>query len=358
MHIRYHRTYPNPTVPRLSFSCLLCFRIFETIQQIMAATDMGALLRIIIGAIILAFEIPLFISLLRQFCCDKQQKVSNCHRCTAVITFISSIIFDIFDAFCATFQWLAIVEWNITIDELETNMLYNIISITRSSMVLVTIYSVYVVLLLRLHNTFQSSNYRITSRRLCLHAVSIIMSFLLLFILVPVLGAISYAFVILVCGLWIVLLTIGYIHLLYIFNHNLFLLVLSQRQITMHRMHRKSVELDVKQIILLSTIRKHTILGTFMISSNLWFAIYLLALPLFRDTDIASILSVLLLHMFIMTGPLCIYLGFIRNKNVYGRCCSICDKKCEHICIACAEKKLNKQHHDHDQDEIEMSNVV
>ena len=49
------------------------------------------------------------------------------------------------------------------------------------------------------------------------------------------------------------------------------------------------------------------------------------------------------LYMFNLAGPICIYLGFKANGNLYQKCCSLCDRKCKTICIGMAEKRLNEQ---------------
>ena len=151
---------------------------------------------------------------------------------------------------------------------------------------------------------------------------------------------ISYAFWIIWCILW----TIGYVHLLYTFNHNLFLLVVSQRRTIVCGDNTGSIELNMKQIRLLSTIRKHTILGFFLICGSLCYA-FLAGIHIWVETTQGFNISIfivrwILFHIFLISGPLSIYLGFKQNKDLYGKCCILCDRKCEHICIKLAEKRL------------------
>ena len=116
--------------------------------------------------------------------------------------------------------------------------------------------------------------------------------------------------------------------------------------------HVQKQKLNERQRSMLSTIRKHGILGSFMILCNLLcfvtnilFAIadttrewnYTMKLVLYYYVDVMS------LYIFSSAGPLCIYLGFQQNRDLYWKCCGLCDRKWENICIGMAEKRLNEK---------------
>ena len=301
----------------------------------------------LIPVISLALVTPVFISMLMQFYCVEQEfetmPIHKHFKYAAITAFIFSIGFIIMDLLYVIFFWIETAQkW--------TNNVSNIIFPIRIVMIIITIYSVYTILLLRLYHTFQESIFQIRKCHLVLHAINFVISMAVAIFITAFSATMTdfeYPFVPFL--VWLISLTLGYTHLLYTFNHNLFLLVLSERRsiaIVCKRI-TESVELNMQQISLLSTIRKHSILGCFLVFSNLFFGAYSFC----DNTNL--LVSATVLHIFVMAGPFCIYLGFKENENLYEKCFNLCDRKCERICIALAEKRLCRQHQ-----EIVMSNIV
>ena len=288
---------------------------------------------LIIEAVFMAQDLLLFISLLRQFYCVEQQFIHKYFKYSTIITFIFS-----------TMYYTTGIVHNLVSGE------YIFSTILILSLVMM-IYSIYTILLQRLYYTFEESVYEIKTRQLSIHIINIVIT-LSLFVASTFIDVVAEAYNITIYKhtnkvllvIWVLLLIMGYIHLLYTFNHNLFLLVLSQRQTIFCKQSAKTVKLSMRQIIMLSTIRKHTILGCFMIISNLGFLICTSAgIPIKETTsDISLVFQKLTLNIFIISGPLAIYMGFTQNEDLYGFCCKLCDKTCKNICRRLAEHKLNE----------------
>lgn len=133
----------------------------------------------------------------------------------------------------------------------------------------------------------------------------------------------------------------GYAHLLYIFNHNLFLLVLSQRQTIINE---QDIELNHRQIHLLSTIRKHTILaGLIIMSEVLYLIISISGIISYSGHYIWWYLHGICLLIFVNAPAISIYLGFSANQGIYRKLCGVCDDKCKAFCLRLTARRLNKQ---------------
>ena len=299
----------------------------------MSTTTPPPVIPIIIPAIPLAVEIPLFICLLKQFCCSAGITVHLPIKCTGITAFIFSICFVVNDIILAT-----------CIGPPELSQTANIVFYLNMIASLLTIYSVYTMLLLRLYYTFRDSIYRVKSHEFFIHAIIIVIT-LAIMISLPFLSAVAMNYCV---ALWIILLTMGYVHLLYEFNHNLFLLILSRRKSAVpnipavRKESGESVELDIRQLDLLSTMRKHSILGCFMVLTNLSFVMTLAFGTFIYSTVESDVAFLVFLHTFIASGPLCIYLGFKQNADLYEKCCNLCDRKCKKKFITLAENRLKR----------------
>ena len=300
----------------------------------MTTTDAETALRIMIVTVPMVFEMPFFISLLYQFYCVKEHIVHHHFKCTAISTFIFSIIHSISETVCVIHQ-----KWNI----ITLKQSY-IISLTGIGAMFMTASSIYAILLLRLYHVFHESIYQIPTRQLLIHTINIAISMICVVTSSSFFYYSDMRLYVFIFGIvWIILLTLGYIHLLYAFHHNLFLLVLSQRKSIPNQEKTQSmIELNVRQIKVLLTIRKHSILGCFIIFGNFCAVVHGVAAFRVKDNPFIFI-SRVFWSVFVFIGPLGIYLGFPQNKALYRRCCYLCDIKCENICILLAENKLNKQ---------------
>ena len=291
----------------------------------------------------------LFITLLSKLYCridGANKKIDKISQIVTIAAFMFNIIYSIcvlainIIQICLYDQNIYTSQWGFFMDFLDIA-----IGISLSG----TFTSIYIFLLLRIRNTFKETIFEIKSRIIYLHIINITFIYISFCIIYFVLndsrnavrtGMILHSFLFL-------LLTIGYIHLLYTFNHNLFLLVLSQRQERANP--QKNIELNDIQHELLTTIRKHSILAGFMISISFVFLIMIFVTSSHNgyksenNLIFVESLWVLTLFIFMNTGPLCIYLGFGMNQDLYTKLCGLCDKKCKNICISMVEKRLNKQ---------------
>lgn len=294
---------------------------------------------LLIGILSILLQIPLFISLLKQFYCNKQQEIERSYKWSVICIFIFSIICSITGIKTAIF----LIPDTIHLTAISINEWISFIAISAESLF------IYSFLLFRIYYTFKQSIYEMQRFIIYLHTINIALIFLSLILTIFS----GYALL-----LWIILLTIGYIHLLYLFNDNLFVLMLSQKDTMLNEY--KTSELSERQINILSTIRKHTILGVFIVVSNLLLiGVYLLlfVIPMMTLTDTMTYVVLCIVnfiaYIFITVAPLCIYLGFQKNQKLYLKICGVCDGKCKDLCIRFTERKLDIQ--DNDSDQLQMS---
>ena len=299
------------------------------------ATNVTTISQIIASVTSLFILLPLFISFLKKLYCggvntDKTSKIIT------IFVFILNIIQHISASVCYIF--VASSD-----DKNANNLVIDIVGMVAWNSLGGGVVLIYIYLLFRIQNTFNETTYKIKSGIIYLHLINITFIFISVCILWFLLRTdrpkfITYSPIILV-----VLLIVGYIDLLYTFNHNLFLLVLSQTT---------DIELNERQHTLLNTIRKHSILAGFMLFTSFTLIILLFLISYYRSKygyaisatpNIIGTLWAFSFFIFVNTGPLCIYLGFEMNRNLYNKLCGLCDKKCENICISVVEKRLKKQ---------------
>ena len=315
----------------------------------MAYLEISIALYITLAVIPTVIQTCIFISLLKQLYCDgKHSRLPHRVKCTAMTAFISSIIFTTIHPVHAINLYVTPIQW-FEHDEVE----FAVQSILTGSIV-TAVYSIYIILLCRLYYAFQASIYQMTKCQLIMHGINItISSISIVFARIFASGYLIYPFFL----LWIILLTAGFVQLLYKFNHDLYILVLSQREPHMSSSGQsaESNKLEVEQPRLLSTIRKHTILGCFMIFGYLLFIFVVVLSPVINElhTNVLGFIVAVGLYMFVMIGPLCIYLGFQQNRKLYRKCCGCCDRKCENLCRKLTQRPPSKSDHD-----IEISNVT
>lgn len=300
---------------------------------------------IVSAAILLPILLFLVISLLREFCCIKKQTTQNLYKYATIMTFVSSILYIVSQTSSSIIIVSSTNNGSIFISRPEVNSevapLFVLGFMSYLSFFLTT-YCIYFILVLRVYYTFQNSIYEFERYKIYVHAANCAVMVILNIILLIFVQSISgyYIFV-----LWIILLTIGYVHLLYVFNHNLFLLVLTQRQTIVNNKQ----ELNERQIKLLTTIRKHTILGSYIVFVNVMFGLFIIMISSIAQNKVNEVGFVLIYFgfvicwfSFLLVGPLCIYLGYGQNQELYMKCCRLCDNKCKNICIEFAERKINQ----------------
>ena len=303
----------------------------------------------------LALQIPLFFSLLRQFFCSHARKIQNSVKATSIVAFICTILFNAIAILLVITIYIEKSKSdNKKPSRAQSLFVDDILNAASYIAFFGASYCIYIILLLRVYYTFQDTMYEVKRLKLYVHGINVAITVLIItdFTMFKIYTFDTVSAVTL-C-IWMILLTIGYIHLLYIFNHNLFILVLTQRHslvILDEEEHAQKQILNQRQRSMLSTIRKHGILGSYMIFCNLFCAVTNIIFAIAdtkRDWDymIELVLYyyfyVISLYIFSNTGPICIYLGFQQNRYLYQKCCGLCDRKCKNICNGLAEKQMNK----------------
>ena len=291
-----------------------------------------------VAMISLIILLPLFVSLLRSFSGDATQDTDKLYKYLAISTFLCNIIYNITMVICCI---LLLSDSNFVRIRFQIFFFMSLLGGTLS---------VYGFLLYRIKNTFNGTVYQIKSYALCLHYIN------MLFIMITF--SVTYWPVIanpdlLFCMhlIYFILCMIGYLHLLYVFNHNLFLLVLS-RSDARDSVVNNEIEWSHGQIRLLTTIRKHTILACVILISSL-FSVIIFTVVFHHEfgprenvseTHMTVIWSLWIIALFVLlnTGPLCIYLGFSVNNRLYQKICNVCDGKCRIVCMHLAENTLVK----------------
>ena len=98
--------------------------------------------------------------------------------------------------------------------------------VNRVTSMLMTVYSVYTILLLRYHVLFEDQCNEISQNStLYVYIINVMVTLIMIIPLFLQYDVTLYVFL-----LWTILLIMSYIHLLYAFNHNLYLLVLSHEK--------------------------------------------------------------------------------------------------------------------------------
>eukprot|EP01084_Bolivina_argentea_P271807 462574_1 len=207
----------------------------------------------------------------------------------------------------------------------------------------------YTFMLLRLKTTFEDTGYKISKHFTQSHVCIIILvtSITPIAVVVEFMGY-RYLFYILIL-LLMSLYFIGLFHLTYAFNKKLFQITLSIKEeaiispttsVSSNENRRRSARtssLSGKQLVLLSTIRKHTLLGClvlFMILIDILIVIiYSIVIQIYIFWCIGWALT-------INIAALCVYLGFAVNQNQYYLLCNKCDNCCEILCNGIAEKNV------------------
>ena len=144
---------------------------------------------------------------------------------------------------------------------------------------------------------------------------------------------------------------LGVFHLVFAFNHTLHLVVLHQEA----TVHGGSVRLNDSQLSMLQTLRKHALLGTLLILTN----ICVFFVGVFGDNNTVSeiqenehsaLWAVWTLNLWInvccVNGvSLFMYLGFAVNRKWYDCLCGKGDRTCDQMCTYCTTKKIETSHY-------------
>eukprot|EP01084_Bolivina_argentea_P069488 126428_1 len=186
----------------------------------------------------------------------------------------------------------------------------------------------------RVKDTFKDTIYEMSKIKFIMHTVNFVI-IAILWIFWP--AVVSKHVSIVIQDIYIVYIYIAYAcgctHLIYIFNQNLFSLVMLQKQ--------TGNSLNVQQLKLLTTIRKHTILGVMLVLMELvYLAITLINNTLTRSSLEVYIATTVIASICTFVSSLCLYLGFNVHQKWYNWFCKYCDTACSILCINAAKSRM------------------
>ena len=125
----------------------------------------------------------------------------------------------------------------------------------------------------------------------------------------------------LVCSaLFISLTAIGATHLIYVFNHNLWSLVLMQKS----EDGGVVCKLNHVQRSMIKTVVKHSVLGAMSLIS-LAFCAVLVTFGTFIESFALGVVATYVGSLLVMNSALAIYLGFSTNVKLYFKLCAPCN---------------------------------
>ena len=257
-------------------------------------------------------------------------------------------------------------------------------------------FAYYIFMVFRLFYVFEHSIYHMSDKSIYFHIGLLIISGFI-FLIAIIFYEFLYEFTIYyIClSLMIILFVTGFSHLVYSFNTNLFALVLSKRRSMVHfpsptmtlqsidlnkinkqssreiddespktistiesssNVDRQSSQISVttsftdRQLVLLQTIIKHTVLGVIMILMIIIFIIIT-----FISAGIGGDNGEIIFWWFQVictcTVSFCVYMSFRMNHKYYQVFCSFCDSKFSNFCEILANQQIIG-----DELEMEMSN--
>ena len=211
----------------------------------------------------------------------------------------------------------------------------------------------YFFLVCRLHSTFKHSTFAIKTWIIKIH-------FVIGLLTVPV-GLIAYILVLNGADRFTAMLTffsvsplilLAFVHLFYAFNNGLFQIVLQQRQSIIS----EKVKLSDNAIRLMVSVRKHSMIGVFVILLGFlamiayFFGVYVEK----GDYAIVSTYHVSKAHFAVVDiiivccldlACLTMFLGFAVNDGLYGRLCKVCDHTFALLCLWIVHSRINKGIH-------------
>lgn len=229
----------------------------------------------------------------------------------------------------------------------------------------------YTMVLLQLYYSFKSSIYKIPNKTFYFH---FILGLLCEFFFI--LSAILDYFRIHPWKLYIqaiagICFLIGVFQITFSFNRKLVLVILSQRRPTVHKQsseYKKQIELGIeakvslsdRQLSVLQTIVKHTVLSSFEIGCYLFLCIVVVIAALIdpdRKYEIGSIIRMWCFALAIIVVTICIYLSFVIHNDQYYKICGKCDNCCRFMCERLATSSIERQERMEQKKRARVSNV-
>eukprot|EP01084_Bolivina_argentea_P107372 191972_1 len=209
----------------------------------------------------------------------------------------------------------------------------------------------YAFMLLRLYYIFDGTIFQINPITKWLH---IIMNIQITIggIIAIIFNAIGYNSIYYILAIiLLIIFCVSLFHLVYLFNVKLFKLTILTRQTIVSNKSNEELNLNERQLSLLATMRKHTLLGSTMVAIVVFDVLIVVIYNITSNYMIWTIGWSLTMTI----GSLCIYLGFIANKSAYIFVCGQCDVCCRILCIKITERKIRNMvtiKDDHKQQEL------
>ena len=213
--------------------------------------------------------------------------------------------------------------------------------------IIIAVLAQYLLVLLRLISSFTDSQFSISAKKIYFHISNIV-----LILLTATIAAISdYLLLRTWClcfsAFCAIMYIIGYSHLAYCFNHNLFLLVLSQRSTVIKTDTNKDhADMNIRQKQMLQIVVKQTLLSCMVLVSVLLFVIFvIITVPIYSIAKLNENQLSVLFEMLYWSGAFmyngvlfCQYLTFSVNVKCYERICLKCHMKCDDFLSICCSK--------------------
>jgi len=227
------------------------------------------------------------------------------------------------------------IAWFLDEDEMAS-VLIEVHSVMTS--LLVT--SLYAFMAFRVHQTFCETIYRVPDCIFFVHGVNIAFVSVGTFFFATILlndelpSWIKIAFIVLI----LVPFVVGLAHLIYMFNARLFALFILKLKVTDSA---STDPLSASQRRLLSTVRKHTVLGSLIVIAQVVTMVH--AVLLYGVIDLYSVTGYvsywIICNLCIVIETVSLFAGFADNGRVYRRFCRCCDRGCDRICIDCVTER-------------------
>ena len=218
----------------------------------------------------------------------------------------------------------------------------------------IAITAVYILTLMRLYYSFKESTFEISKWTIYGHIVCLIIQQIIWIILTLLSFTFSDGYFgrydRITGALGICVYCIGYSHLVYKFNYNLFQLVLIQRSTIInysgHNDADTDQELNIRQKQLIQAIVKQTLLHFGIVCMFAIKAISFVVIAVVDPTENDRWIYVYeqwMIAMVYCSIGIMASLTFSVNAGLYDKICSTCHKKCDTLCQARAAKSMSGQ---------------
>ena len=288
------------------------------------------------------------LSILKKLCCMKFRNLN---------TTVSIPIRNIVIIHCISMSISFGVASHGVIHHKWNTIIWKIFYILHAIFLTISVFTYYLLTILRLKTAFQTSMYGISK--------IVIGSHYIILMIIPIIMSVAFfmfyhelylMYMVIMCIVAIII-AISVSHVTYLFNHKLFYLVLSQRQSIYNRQITHSFSIrsstnscnnnkprnsfNIQQLAMINIITKHTLLQT----SSLLILILTTAISAIVIITIDDIMWGFVFYLWsigfaLICVSFSIYLSFGVNHSFYQLICSRFHNLMEKCCIELAEKKL------------------